>query len=119
MVEKFMIDALEIRGELDRSIDMFPNRCCKFAVLNMNKKGYGINQGVIRLDNYCSLGIDKEIVHYWNFDRESGVEFDITASQFNIHLSSERAMSEIEVWKKGENLIYVVNREDISSDWVI
>lgn len=79
-------DAIKIYDELKRENPLFPNTLCKIAVIKMHEIGYGIIQGKVNLDNYCSLGMEESLTHYWNYDPCSREEVDITSEQFNIHL---------------------------------
>lgn len=112
-------DAKEVRERLKVELEEvgFPYNCCKIAAVEMNKKGYGIIAGMVKVENFCGLGISREWTHYWNFDSVTGNEFDITASQFNIHIHSER-MSEIAIWKPGKNQRFYAMKRDISPDYV-
>ncbi|MBI2044787.1 hypothetical protein HYT23_01900 [Candidatus Pacearchaeota archaeon] len=112
-------DAKEVREKLKFKLKEagFPNKYCKFAVLEINKRGYEIIAGTVKVDNYCGMLDYYEWPHYWNFDRVTGMEFDITASQFNIHTKS-RKFPEIAVWKPGENPAFSAVKRGISPDYV-
>lgn len=103
-------DANEAIDKLKEILELFPYRCCKFAVKEMSERGYEIVQGIVKLDNYCGLGQFKERIHYWSFDPETQQNIDITASQLNIHLSDEKKLPYIAIWKDGQLEIYVTER---------
>ena len=112
-------DAKEVYNKLKVELEEigFPNNCCKVAVIEMSKKGYGIIAGIVKLDNYCLMKTSHEQSHYWNFDPVTGNEFDITASQFNIHINDPK-MPQIMVWKHGENPHFKSIDRGISPDYV-
>lgn len=99
--------ALEVYEELSRKFYFFPNNCCKITAILMYSKGYPIVFGNIEVDNYYGQGkvfIKKDV--YWNYDPITKTHFDITASQLNQHLSEEKKLPKIAIWKDGEETIY-------------
>lgn len=113
---KLMADAHEAYDELRNMIISFPHRCCKFAAKEMHKKGYDIVSGIIYLDNYCNMNEYKQLVHYWNHDKDSGKFIDITSAQFDIHLN--KRLPQIFVWKD-EKTIYMPKKIGITPFEVI
>jgi hypothetical protein len=102
-LEQDISDSLNILKE----IDFFPDNCCKFAVTHLNNRGYNIKVGYVHLDDYCNLGIEKDILHFWNYDKKTGMNIDITAGQFNNHLSKDKKLQGINLWKDdSQNDIY-------------
>ncbi len=105
---KLKTDALTVWQELKEMNNLFPYRCCRIAASRMNELGYEIVRGVIRVSNYCGLGIKKELPHVWNYDKETKIFVDLTASQFNIHLPKLEHMPDIYFWQ--ENDIHLHDR---------
>jgi hypothetical protein len=79
---------------------LFPSKCCKFAALEMYKRGYEIVMGIVHVqpDNKCELG--GKNLHFWNYDPLSKRFVDITASQFNGYFRIP--LSNIAIWTQGE-----------------
>ncbi len=61
-------DALEIRESLVSKLDLFPTRSCKIGAIAMHNRDYEIVCGIVTLDNYCRMGLSKEITHFWNYE---------------------------------------------------
>jgi hypothetical protein len=102
----------EIRDDLSSRIPEFPYQGCSRAALELHRQGLEIILGWVKLNNYCGMGQDKNIPHYWNYDPKTGRHVCITASQFNIHLNEK--LPEILIWKENEdNSIYVVQQRNI------
>jgi len=95
----------------------FPTNCCKIAVVEVHRRGYGIISGLVMVDNYCGMGTTFEWPHYWNHDPVTDTDFDITASQFNIHIKDKK-MPEIMKWGAGENPYFKAIKRNISPDYV-
>lgn len=115
---RFLEDALEVREELKSGFPLFPSLCCKIAVRKMSERGYLIVAGFVEVDNYCGLGERKRMRHLWNYDKETGKEFDITASQFNIHFK-DRRFEDIEVWDVIQyNDAYILEKFNVDPDKV-
>ncbi len=112
-------DAKEIHEKLKVELEEigFPNNCCKIAAVEMGKRGYGIIAGTVKVENFCGLGKSREWTHYWNYDSVTDREFDITASQFNIHILGPK-MPEIMMWKPGENPRFSATKRGISKNYV-
>ncbi len=89
-------------------------RCCKCAAAAMAMKGYPIVVGTVNLDNYCGMG-KFELTHFWNYDPESGKEFDITAVHLNPYLSPARRLQDIAVWEEGRSLVHHAQRKGLES----
>ncbi len=112
-------DAQRIYDEFKAANPLFPHRWCRLAVIAMYKIGYGIIQGEVYLDNYCNLGLDQIITHYWNYDPLTGQEGDLTSDQFNIHISG-LTLPKIAVWKRGSRpRFYREFRRDLQPHEVI
>lgn len=104
-------EAIEL---LKQKHSSFPQRCCKFAAREMHSRGCQIVSGSVIVDNYIGIGKVIELYHYWNYDQNSGLYVDITASQFNAHLS-EGSLPEIALWRREEiPKCYTIIAEDLS-----
>ncbi len=107
-------DAKEIRRKLEDKYP-FPLNLCKPPVKSMHARGYQIVMGRVYVDNYCNMGQPDVIpLHYWIYDPCSKRYCDITASQFNIHLSPGKKLPEIYIWSEGEKTIYIEERRELS-----
>ena len=104
------IDAVIARDVLSRN-ESFPHNLCKPAAGLMCTRGYDIIYGSVRVDRYCLMNLKMKLEHNWNFDPERNLFIDITASQFNMHLSPGRELQDIEIWEPGKSvrhdLIYI------------
>jgi len=104
----------KIREDLkNKNPNSFPYRACKIAAITMNLNGYDIIGGAIKVENYCDMGIEKELTHYWNKNPKNGENIDITASQFNIHFLDKNKFPSIFKWK-GDNPLYNSKKEGLS-----
>jgi hypothetical protein len=110
-------DIEQVSKDLLTHCSLFPYRCCTFAVKEMYKKGYEIIAGFVRVDNYCGMGAIKELWHYWNKIPQTKISFDITSSQFNIHL--RETFPKAMIWQNDEITKYIPLKEGISPDEVI
>ncbi len=113
------VDMEETWNALKEQYRLFPYRCCKPAVREMYLKGYEIVAGVVRVDNYCNMEEPYELQHYWNSDPTIGQNFDITASQFNIHLSVSKQLPKFAIWSGNNTLVYVEKQRGLQPDQVI
>lgn len=111
-------DALNVAEEMRAKIPTFPSNCCKLAVIALHGRGYRIVRGRVVVDNYCGIGESREISHFWNYDPATGRSFDVTASQFNIHLSRKKT-PEILFWVRGQQPTYIEEEVDIKPWHVI
>jgi hypothetical protein len=112
-------DAEEVWSILKEEIDIFPSRSCKFAVLAMHKRGYKIASSIVKLDNYCGLGIYKEIGHFLTFDETSEKFADLTSPQFNGDFHGIY-LPKIGIWHAQElPSIYHILQKDVSPYSVI
>ena len=113
------IKAKNTRDILKNNLKLFPYRCCKFAVIEMYEKNFEIIKGIVRLDNYCEMNISREIPHFWNRCSKTGKNIDITASQFNIHLSENKQLPDIFIWSKRNNTFYTEERTNLKPNEII
>jgi hypothetical protein len=90
-------DAQKEYDKLSSAGSSIPSWFCKVAAIRMSWKGYKIIKGLVHLDNYCGLGKSLDMVHYWNYDPDSGKEFDLTAEQFNAHIHGP-PLPEVGIW---------------------
>lgn len=111
-------DTIRIYKRLKEEDHLFPYRRCKIAVIAMSRIGYGIVQGEVRLDNYCSVGIERILPHFWNYDPNSGEEVDITSEQFENDLKGG-GLPEKLVWSPGKRPeIYKEIKRDLEAHQV-
>ena len=110
-------DIKQVSKDLLGDFPLFPYRCCTFAVKDMHKKGYEIIAGFVKVDNYCGMDTIKELRHYWNKVPQTNISFDITSSQFNIHL--RETFPNVLVWQNDEITKYIPTKEGISPYEVI
>jgi len=99
----------------------FPDNCCSSSAIHMYTLGYGIISGVVRIENYLGSGQSLDILSFWNFDRKTGLDFDMTSLQFNRFLSEEdkkngRRFPDLAVFRRGEFPEYIEVMRDISPD---
>jgi len=87
------------------------------AVVELHRRGYEIVAGMVNVDNYCGMGTTLEWPHYWNHDPATKQDFDITASQFNIHIRDGK-MPEILKWEPGQNQHFKATKRGISPEYV-
>ncbi len=87
-VKKIKQDAEKTIRRL-KQIENFPNRQCMIASCELSKKGYPIIYGTFYVDNYCGMGLERYITHFWNYDLKTGKYIDISCSQFNKYLKKD------------------------------